>query len=393
MRITKRRTTLVLAIAATLLLTALAFRPKPVAVESVAARVSPMMVTVDDDGMTRVIERYVITAPVAGRHSRIDMHAGDPVHAGDILARIDPAPLDARQSAELDARLRAATERLRESKATEQRARIALDQATRDRSRGENLGKSGIASAQNLEQWRTAESDRRRDLDAAMFRTRAASFDVETIRVALAATTAGEPLLLRAPVNGRVLRVIDESEAVVPAGKPLVEVGDPSQIEVVVDVLSTDAVKVRPGYEMLLHGWGSDSTLRATVATIEPAAFTKLSALGIEEQRVNVIARLRGAPQQLGDQFRVDASIVLWSGEVLNLPNTALFHGANGWSVFAIRNGRARLQAVTIGHRGSDQTEVRGGIRAGDAVIAYPSDQIRDGVRVAQVSSATLERR
>lgn len=391
MRITKRRTTLLFAIAAAVLLTALAFRPKPVVVESVAARVSPMMVTVDDDGITRVIERYVITAPVAGRHSRIDVHAGDPIRAGDVLVRIDPAPLDARQSAELDARLRAATERLREAKATEQRARIALDQATRDRSRGENLAKSGIASAQNLEQWRTAESDRRREFDATVFRSRAASFDVETIRVALAATSDGQPLVLRAPVNGRILRVIDESEAVVPAGKPLIEVGDPSQIEVAVDVLSTDAVKVRTGHEMLLHGWGSDSTLRATVVRIEPAAFTKLSALGIEEQRVNVIARLRDAPQQLGDQFRVDASIVLWSGEVLNLPNTALFHTSNGWSVYAVRNGRARLQAVTIGHRGSDQTEIRGGIRAGDAVIAYPSDQIRDGVRVVQASGTTRE--
>ena len=277
---------------------------------------------------------------------------------------------------------RPATERLREAKATEQRARIALEQATRDRSRGESLAKSGIASAQNLEQWRTAENDRKRDFDAATFRTRAASFDVETIRVALAATSADQPLLLRAPVKGEVLRVLDESEAVVAAGRPLIEVGDASQIEVVVDVLSTDAVKVRPGDEMLLRGWGSDVTLHATIIRIEPAAFTKLSALGIEEQRVNVIARLRDAPRQLGDQFRVDASIVLWSGDVLNVPNTALFHGANGWSLFVIRNGRARLQAVMTGHRGSDQTEVRAGIRAGDAVIAYPSDQIRDGVRV-----------
>lgn len=382
MRVTKRRMSLVVVLAAAALLAALAFRPRPMTVDVVRARVAPLIVSVDDDGITRVIERYVIASPVAGRHARIDVHPGDAVRAGDALVHVNAAPLDARQAAELEARLSAAGERLREANATEARARIGLLQSTRDRKRGESLAESGIAAARDLEQWRTAENDRRHDLDAAIFRTRAAAFDVETIRASLVASTSAQPLLLRAPVAGRILRVTDESETVVPAGKPLVEVGDPSQLEVVADILSSDAVKVRAGQQVLVHGWGGDQALHGVVTRIEPSAFTKISALGVEEQRVNVIARLIDAPPQVGDGFRVDVSIVLWSGDALSVPNTALFHSANSWAVFAVRDGRARLQTVTVGRRSAMETEIRGGIRAGDEVIAYPSDQIRDGVRV-----------
>jgi HlyD family secretion protein len=385
MRVTKRRTTLLLLVLAGAgLLIALAFRPKAINAEVVAARVSPMMVTIDDDGMTRVIERYVVASPVAGRHARVEVHAGDAVRAGDVMVRVNPAPLDARQVAEITARLNAAQERLREAQATEARARIAMQQAARDRKRGESLNASGIAAARDLEQWRTAENDARRDHDAAVFRTRAAAFDVETIRAGLEASVAAEPLLLHAPVAGRVLRVTDESETVVPAGRVVMEIGDPSQLEIVADILSSDAVKVRAGQDVLVHGWGGDQPLHATVTRVEPSAFTKISALGVEEQRVNVLARIIDPPPQLGDQFRVDVSIVLWSGSALNVPNTTLFHAGDRWALFVVRDGRARLQPVAIGHRGSMQTEIASGIRNGDAVIAYPSDQLRDGVRVRQ---------
>lgn len=382
MRVTRRRTALLIGFAALALAIALAYRPEPLLVQVTPAKQGTIVVTIDDDAITRVLERYEIASPIAGRQERVEVHPGDRLRTGDLLVRIHPAPLDSRQSAELSARLRAAQQIADEAAAAAQRARVQLAQASRERKRIEALATTGISSAQSAEQAGTAESDARRALDAAEHRVRASIFDVETIGAAMSAAGTEGPLVLRAPVAGAVLRVHHESEGVIAAGTRILDVGDPSTLEIVADLLSTDAVKIRPGQEMIITSWGGDKPLRARVTRIEPSAFTKVSALGIEEQRVNVIARLDDPPPALGDGFRVETSTVLWRGDALQVPNTTLFRDRDSWAVFVEDGGRARLRRVEIGHRSSTATEIRSGLEAGDQVIAHPSDELEDGVRI-----------
>ncbi len=194
---------------------------------------------------------------------------------------------------------------------------------------------------------------------------------------------------VRAPASGRVLRVLQESEGVVQAGAPLLEVGNPDVLELVVDLLTTDAVRVRPGTPVAIQGWGGDRTIAARVRRVEPSAFTKLSALGVEEQRVNVIAAFddpREDRTALGDAFRIEARLVLWRGDdVLKIPQGAAFRRGDGWAVFRVVSGRARLTPVEIGHRGDTEVEVLGGLDAGAVVVVHPGDRVRDGARVAVV--------
>ena len=305
-------------------------RPRPVRVDIAATNFGPLRVTVGDEGMTRVRDRYLVVAPVAGRLERTDLDAGDSVRRGMLVARLVPLPLDARGQREAEAAVEAALDHQRMQEAALEQARVALLQATRDRERAERLVSGGGVAPGRSRAASLAESSRRRDVEAADFRARAAGHDVEVARAALSVAWPGaaqrQELELRAPVTGVVLSNPERSERVVSPGMTLLELGDPRAIEVIVDLLSTDAVRVTPGDPMLVVGWGGDDTLRAHVRRIEPSGFTKVSALGVEEQRVNVIGDLEQVPPRLGDRFRAQVLVVLWeSDSVLQVPASALF--------------------------------------------------------------------
>lgn len=399
MKLSPKRIVVALSLLAAAAFTALALRPRPVAVETARAARGPLRVTVDEEGMTRVRQRYVLGAPVAGRLERIALDEGDAVAPGQVVARLDPAPLDARGREQAVARLAAARAAQREAEALAARERAALAEVRRQLARAERLGAAKVISTEALDAARTAARTAESDLAAAAFRARAAAYDVESARAALlesapGGAAGGKAVQLRSPVAGSVLRVSQEWEKVVPAGADLIEVGDPRDLEVVVDVLSADALKIRPGAPMRLDPGaaterGDRGELLARVRTIEPSGFTKLSPLGIEEQRVNVIGDFVDPPGGLGDRYRVEARIVLWEGaDVLKVPAGALFRSDRGWSVFTVEGGRARRREVEVGHRNPDEVEVLGGLAAGVTVVRNPSDAVADGVRVRPVETA-----
>ena len=359
-------------------------RPEPVRVETAQATWRPLQVTVDEEGETRVRDRFVVAAPVAGRVSRISVREGDSVRAGSLLARMFPAPLDPRSRAEAAARLAAAQDAQRATAAAVAQARAAYDQAVRERARAGQLAGQNAIAPEERERIDLEVVVRARDVESSEFRAQAAAHDVEVARAALAGGTV--PIAIAAPVTGRILRVPEPSERVVAAGTPLVELGDPDRLEIVADLLSSDAVQVSPEAPVLIEGWGGQ-ILHGRIRLVEPSAFTKVSALGVEEQRVNVVADLLERPAALGDRYRVEIRIVVWSADsVLAVPASALFRAGDEWRLFVVEGGRARSRAVTVGHRTSVDAEIISGVRAGDRVIRYPSDRVSDGVRVAEGS-------
>jgi HlyD family secretion protein len=368
-------------------------RPSPVRVEVGRASRGPMRVTLDEDGRTRVHPRYVVAAPVAGRLLALTLDEGDRVRRGDAVAHLTPLPLDARGREQAEANLRAARAALAEAEARLGQERSAHDLARRSLSRSESLAAAGQLAADALDASRTGEKIARQAVDAATFRVDAASCQAESARAALIESGTGATIALCAPADGRVLRLHEDSERIVPSGAPILEIGDPTQLEIVVDVLSTDAIGIPAGAAMRLDA-GSGRVFDGRVRTIEPAAFTKISPLGVEEQRVEVIGELRDPVPDLGDAFRVDASIELWSSEdVLKVPAGAVFRNDDGWAVFVVENGRAHQRSVTIGHRTPDDAEVVGGLAVGDAVVVHPGDQLRDGARVRIASPRAARRR
>jgi HlyD family secretion protein len=356
-------------------------RSGPVPVETARATRRPLQVTVDEEGETRVRDRYVVAAPVAGRVARITLREGDSVRAGTVLARMSPTPLDPRSRNEAAARLDAAEDAQRAAIAAVAQARLAHEQAHRAWERAQQLAADKWISPADREQVELEEALGARELESAEFRAQAAAHDTEVARAALA---AGPELVIRAPVAARVLRVPAPSERVVAAGTPLLEIGDPSRLEIVADFLSTDAVNVARGAPLLVEGWGG-KTLRGRVRLVEPSAFTKVSALGVEEQRVNVIGDFVDPPGTLGDRYRVEIRIILWQGDsVLTVPASALFRHGEGWCVFVVERGRARQRDVVVGHRTSFDAEIVNGLALGEIVIPHPSDRMADGVRVAE---------
>ncbi len=370
----------------------LLFVPSPVAVDVAMVERGPLMVTVDEDGETRARDRFEISAPVAGRVSRIQLLEGDPVDENQVVAELWPLPLSARERTEQLARIASAEAMSREAQEQVRRARAEHAQATRELARVDSLVKDGFVSPQAAEQARVNATTSANALEAARFRARAASAELRAAKAALLAVEArpGEAaaVKLRSPVSGRVLRIRDRSERVVAAGAPLMVLGDPKALEIVIDVLSSEAVRIRPGMAVLLEGWGGDEPLRAQVRLIEPYAFTKVSALGVEEQRVNVIADFVDPPGPLGDAYRVEARVILWQADdVLKVPVSALFRHADDWAVFVIADGRARLRAVRLGRRATLQAEVSSGLQAGEPVIVHPPRDIGDGARVSARST------
>jgi HlyD family secretion protein len=379
-----------------------ALRPAAVPVESAEVTRGPLEITVDEEGETRVRQRFVVAAPATGRLLRITLEEGDVVAAGDLLAQIVPAPLDPRDRAAAEARLEAALAAERGAAARAALAQAALAQAERDIARAEQLHEAGTISEEALERTRLERVRAQREREAARFASSAARYEAEAARAVLMAARAGQPasadepcaapgtcIDVRAPVAGAVLRVREESERVVLGGTPLLELGDAASIEIVVDVLSADAVKIRPGATLWVEDWGGDRPLRASVRLVEPSGFTKISALGVEEQRVNVIGDFVDPPDGLGDGYRIEARIVVWEAEeVLRAPSSALFRRGDGWAAFVLDGSVARLRDVAIGARGPFAAEVKGGLVAGERVVLHPSDRLADGVRVAAGAGA-----
>jgi HlyD family secretion protein len=358
-------------------------RPTPVAVDVAAVERGPLRVTIDEEGHTRVRDRYIVVAPAAGRVARITLEEGAPVTRGMVVARLSAAPLDPRSREQAVARLRGAEDAGRAATAAVSESRAMLEQATRDRTRAESLFAKHLLAAAQREQAALAETTAVRRLEAADFAAQAAAHDVEQARAVVStATSAGGTLGLVSPVNGRVLRIQERSERVVAAGTPLLELGDPTRLEIVVDLLSEDAVKVHPGDRVMVVDWGGERPLEAHVRRVEPSGFTKVSALGVEEQRVNIVGDLDETPPQLGDGYRVEAQVVLWEGTALKAPASALFQDGDQWRVFVARGGRVRSRPVQIGHRNPFEVEITGGLAAGDSVVRHPTDQLADGVRV-----------
>lgn len=400
-----RRAVWIAAAVAALAVAAWLLRPPPLPVQTAEVGRGSLVVTVDEEGETRVRDAYVVAAPTAGRVLRIDLDPGDAVTARDVVAILQPTPLDRRARAGAEARVEAAQANQSAADASVVRAQAALAQAERDARRMEQLHGAGTASDEKLERARLEETTRRQELAAARHAAQAATHELEAARSVLMAAEGGEPssarrtrdatscggescIEVRAPVTGRVLRVTEESERIVQAGEPLLEIGDPSTLEIVVDVLSADAVRIRPGARMILDRWGGGAPIEARVRRVEPSGFTKISTLGVEEQRVNVIGDLDAAPEGLGDGFRVEARIVVFeAADVLRIPTAALFRLRDGFAVFAVEDGRARLRSVEVGERGSEAVEIRSGLAAGERVILHPSDRIADAVRVREESA------
>jgi HlyD family secretion protein len=359
-----------------------------VPVETATVSRGLLRVTVDEEGKTRIQQRYQLSAPVTGRLRRVELKPGAKVAAGATVAVIDPVPpplLDARTRSMLEARRDAAAAQLDKARATRAYAAKELNRISR-------LHTEGTVSDQELEgaQWRDLSADR--ELAAAESALREAEAELARFELAPVETAMGQPAEVQSPTNGQVLRVFEESARIVTAGTPLLEVGDPTDLEVVIEVLSRDAAAIRPGTRILLEQWGGEPPLEAVVRLVEPAGFLKVSALGVEEQRVNVIADIVTPLDQrpgLGDNFRVEGRIVTSDNpDVLKVPTGALFRRGSDWAAFALRNGRAKTVPVRIGAMSATEAEVLGGLSAGDEVIVYPGDRVKEGLRVKPIQVA-----
>jgi len=375
------------------------FRPAAVPVDLVTVDRGPLTVSVSDEGETRVRDMYVVSAPVPGLMRRIELEVGDPVVADQTLvARIepsDPSFLDVRSAAEARAGVDAAAAARVHAEAQVRRAQADLDFARAEYERIRALARSHTVSESELD---SAER-RARTAEAALAEARAgrkmreSEYQVARARL-LAPSAAREPVAdcdcvsVYSPVNGRVLRIVNESEGVVGSGTPLVEVGDPDLLEVVVDLLSADAVRVQAGQRVIIEAWGGDQPLDGVVQRVEPFGFTRVSALGIEEQRVNVVIDItspRERWERLGHGYRVEPRIVLWeSSDVLRVPLSALFRQGERWAVFVEHDGRAELRQVEIGQGNGLHAEVRAGLEPGERVVMHPADRVSPGVRLAE---------
>jgi len=377
-------------------LAAWAFAPRPVDVEVARAAQGHFEATIDEDGKTRLRDRYVVSAPLAGVVSRIVLREGDTVRAGDAVATLMPV-----LSPMLDERtLRAQALRVDTAQATVQRAaarievaRVALEQAGSEMRRSQQLANQGFVATTKLDNDRLAVQAAQKELDAAIQDRHVAVHEVDEARAAVAAVTRpgqARSFVLEAPVSGRVLRVAQTSEASVPLGATLIELGDVARMEVVAELLTTDALQARPGSLVRIERWGGEGALEGRVRLVEPEAFTKVSALGVEEQRVRVLLDITSPPerwQALGDGYRVSVRIVTQAQDrVVTVPVSAVFPRPEGpgMAVFVLEQGRARLKAVDVGGRNGTDAWIRHGLQAGTPVVVYPPAGVRDGTRVRQ---------
>ncbi|MFC3229073.1 efflux RND transporter periplasmic adaptor subunit [Marinibaculum pumilum] len=422
--LTRGRLTLLLAL---LLAAALvnAFWPRPVLVDLGEVRRTALQVNVEEEAKTRVREAYVVSAPVTGRLLRIEAEPGDRVEGqATQLARLlpgEPAFLDLRAESQARADMESAEAALALAKAEEERARAELTFAGTELDRARKLLERGVISQAHLDRLALAHASAQAALQTARAAVRVRQAEMANVEARLlgprgngsggngsggngsggngpdgglatgqALAEAGpHTVTIRAPVGGVVLQVLQESEAMVLAGTPILVIGDPlSDLEVVAELLSTDAVRVAEGDPVMIDAWGGGAPLHGEVVRVEPYGFTKVSALGVEEQRVNAVIRIIDPPQErpgLGHGFRVTVRIVVWeAADLLTVPSSALFRNGAEWAVFVAEDGRARMRPVAIGHNNGIRAEVLDGLSAGDDVVLYPSDRIADGMRVAQ---------
>jgi len=385
--------------AAAVLALAWAFAPRPLEVEVATVSQGRFESSIEDDGKTRLRDRYVVSAPLAGVLERIALREGDAVQAGAVVAMLTPvlSPLlDTRTLREQQARVEVTQANVQRAQARIEGARVAVQQARNEQQRSEQLARQGFVAATKLETDRLAVLAAQKELDAAVEELHVAGHEVEQARAALMAVqgpgrVGAHGFSLRAPVSGRVLRVAQTSEATVALGTPLVELGDTARMEIVAELLTTDALQARPGSRVVIERWGGEGTLLGRVRQVEPAAFTKVSALGVEEQRVKVLIDIASPPEQwrgLGDGFRVGVRIITQTVDsAVKVPVSAVFPvpGAEGgMAVFAFDDGRARLLQVEVAARNAGEAWVRSGIPPGARVIIYPPAGVRDGARVRE---------
>jgi HlyD family secretion protein len=372
------------------------FWPKPISVEVGAVIRSPLVVSVFEEGKTRIRHRYIISPPVAGFLSRVELRPGASIRRGEtVLAVIEPQMsgfLDARGLAEAEARVKATEATKMQRQAELDRATAALDLANKDVVRADTLRRTGAIAAQEWDAAQNRVEMLTRELHAAEFALRVADFEITQAQAALKQAQHSEsgnsaPLKVLAPVDGFVLNVYEESARVVTPGTPIMEVGDPQDLEAEIELLSSDAVGVAPGADASIEHWGGDSPLRGRVTVVEPGAYTKISALGVEEQRVKVRLDFLDAPppdHPLGDRYRVEARIVTWRGDnILQVPTSALFRRGNDWMTFVVKQGKAQLRKVEIDHNNGIAAEVRSGLAERDTVIIHAPDAVHDGASVA----------
>jgi HlyD family secretion protein len=393
---TRNKILLAVALLALAALVAWSLQPQPIAVETAAVMRGAFEQTVVDDGRTRVRDRYVVAAPLAGRVERIRLEPGDAVRHGQAVALLTPtAPafVDARTARELQERIGAADAQLARARAETLKVLAQRDQARADLERQAKLAAGGFVSENAREQAALALRTAERSLDAARFAEEAARHDAAQARAALSRYRSGEPGAkweVTSPVDGSVLKVIQKSESPVALGAPLLEIADARSLEAVVEVLSQEAVTIRPGMPARVEFGQGVAPVPARVRLVEPAAFTKVSALGVEEQRVNVVLDFVGSLDQvwtLGDAFRVEADIVTHREEdVVKVPVGALFREGEGWAVFVAEGDRASKRAVKVPRRSGAEAMVEDGLRPGDRVIVYPSDALRDGAKIEIVA-------
>jgi HlyD family secretion protein len=369
-----------------------AFRPKPILVEIGTVTEGPLQAVVEEDGRTRVRDRYVVSAPLSGRVLRLSVRAGDQVKTGGPVATLLPSLpplLDPRTRRELEERVGAAEAGMQEASVRMERAEAQMMQARADVQRIRTLQLRGVASVQQLEREELGLRIAERDVQAAELRMHASRHEVDQARALLRRydePNPGERWEVTAPIDGRVLRVVQESEAFVSAGAPLVEIGDPGDLEVIVDVLTTDAVGIRSGAPVGIERWGGPNGLEGKVRLVEPAGFTKVSALGVEEQRVWVIVDITSPHEKwasLGDAYRVETRIVVEDIPKATLvPASALFRRSEGWFVFVVEDGTASEREVTVARRSGQSAAISHGVGTGDVIVLYPPSTLSDGAAI-----------
>lgn len=369
-----------------------ALSPSVVEVEVATVGRGPLRVTVDEEGETRLRRRYAVSAPVTGRVLRIESRPGDIVKAGQVLAVIQPAPptpLDARTEATAEARVRAAEAAAQRARAERTRFSVERKQAEADAARAKQLLDTGYGAKDVYEQLVARAQSLLQAEQAADSAIRAADFELAAAKAALISrddATAGRAVRVVAPIAGLVLRRVQESEAVVAAGAPLIEIGTLDDLEIVSDLLSTDAVKVKPGAQVVIDKWGGEGQLAGRVQRVEPSGFLKISALGVEEQRVNVVIDFvdpRERRGSIGDGFRVEVRIVVWeTSDALLAPTSSLFRVDGEWAVFVVEGDAVRRRIAKVGRRNDQSAEVLEGLAAGERVVVYPGESLTDGAKV-----------
>ena len=371
------------------------FMPRPIPIETAVVKRGPLQVSVEEEGKTRVIDRFVVSAPVDGFARRLNADVGDIVKRGETLLLLDPlrsTVLDPRSRAEAQARVAAAEADLKRAQKDVEAADAEARRWETQRKRARELHAAGTIADEVLDEIAASAERSQAQERSSEYAVEVARHDLEAARTALRHSAAqqsekpAETVAVRAPVGGRILKIVHESEGVVSAGDPLLEIANPRGLEVEVELLSADAVKVGPGTRVLFERWGGENPLQGLVRIVEPVGFTKISALGVEEQRVLVIADITSPPEQwarLGDGYRVEARFILWEGEdVLQIPSSTLFRHGEGWAVFAVEDGMAERRPAELGHRNGLITEVLSGLEEGDTLITHPDDAIDDGVEV-----------